>query len=558
MKVVEKALQIQKVVKNAGRLKEIISTMSRFGFKEFIYKLKLTKFLDDSPKTQNEEVKGHLPFRLRALFEELGPTFIKLGQVLAGRPDLIPEEFTLEFAKLQDKVKEVPFEDIKNTIEKELEKPLQNIFSSFDPLPLATASIAQVHKARSLEGDDLVVKVVKPNVEKILTQDLEILEMFAGLSELYVEEIKMLQPKKIVEEFKRSLLVEIDLKKEAFQMKRFRDNFSNSSFIVIPESYESLSSESVLCMERLEGVKLQDKVALLKLGIDLKSFIQEGVKHHLEAIMIHGFFHADPHGGNILALPSGQMALLDFGSTGYLSPKSKDSLINMFLSLVSEDYDALVSEYIDISPSIGVKRNSKLIQEIQREVSSLFGPYFGMPLKNIPASELLMKGAAIALKYNITLPQDLILVFKSNMTLEGLGRSLDPDLDLLKNASEFSQKILKKKYAPDKLLKSSLSNIRSLQKLAQKSPRLIGEIFQQIENGELEINVLNKNDEKLTESFHIIAKNLSLAIIFLSLTAGMIALQFLSSHHKFVEITLLVAWSLIFLLLLKSIYFPKK
>lgn len=494
MTLLSRASQVKRAVKNAGRMREIAAAMTRFGFGTLVARLPLKKYgvrrsSGDRETSGESSRRRPLPVRIRLLFENLGPSFIKIGQILASRPDLVPSEIIAELEKLQDQVSPIPFSELKETVEQSLGRPLGDCFASFDPEALASASIAQVHAARTLDGDDVVVKIKKPGVQKIISQDFEILELIASLAERYLPELRPFHPGRIVTDFKKALLAETDFNQEASNIERFRENFAASGFLVIPKLYKELSTPELLTIERLRGVKLQDVEGVRAMGVDPSEILRQGMDAFFQSMLVNGLFHSDPHGGNILVLADGRMGLIDFGSVGRLSKKSKAAVIDMFLALLTEDYDALVLEYLRLSSSSAGSRSSRNIEEIQREVAALFSPYFGLPLKDIPAGRLLMDGANIAFRHHVALPQDLVLVFKAIMTLEGIGRTLDPEFDLLGSATKYAKIVIKERYDPRELGKDFLIIGRDLMRFIQTAPRQWGETLRQIESGELQINM---------------------------------------------------------------------
>ncbi len=519
MSILSTAGQVTKAFRNAGRAREIVSTMSRFGFGALIDQIGLRGFRG-SPTEERVE-HASMPERVRLLFENLGPTFIKIGQVLSGRPDLIPEEFILEFQRLQDHAAPVPFSLLKDTLQKELNRNLDDMYSSFDSEPLASASIAQVHAARTLEGDDVVVKILKPETNRLLKQDLEILEIIAGLIERAIPEAKIFRPTYIVNEFKKSLLAETDFLKEASHIRRFRQNFSHSNFLIVPKVYSDLSTTSVLTLERLRGVKLSDQAGVREMGVDPKELLSKGMDTFLESILLHGLFHADPHGGNILVLPDGRLGLIDFGSVGFLTQKSQDAIVSMFLALVNEDYEALVQEYLYLSPAEEGSRSSKNIERIQSEVSSVFSPYHGLPIKEVPAGRLLLDATSIALRNKVQLPRDMVMVFRAIMTLEGIARSLDPDFDLLNSAVKFAKVALRTRYTPERLGKEALGLGKEWLRLLRITPRRFSEALRQMESGEFTIKVELNDFERFLKNQELASKRLNLSL--LTSAAGLVA-----------------------------------
>jgi len=494
MTVIARALQIRRGLSNVGRMREISAAVSRYGFGELFNRLGITrskKILEDG---QINILSA--PERLRMLLESLGPTFIKIGQLAAGRPDLIPPEFLIELEKLQDRVEAIPYTIIKNLVEENFRRKLEDVFTSFDPLPLASASIAQVHTARTLSGEDVIVKIQKPDVERILNKDFEILILIAELAESTFQELRPFHIVNIVKEFRRLILQEIDFQRESQNIKRYRENFSSSDFLVIPRVFDEYSSKKIITLERIQGFRITEVDQYARYNIDPNVVLKKGLDHHMQSLMVYGLFHADPHGGNMLVMHDGRLALLDFGSVGWLSPRSRNSLINLFLALVSEDYEALIDEYLEISPHTGNNHSSEAREALTREATYIMAPYFGTSLKNIPAAKLMLEVSSLAFKYHIQLPQDLIAVFKSNMTLEGIGRTLDPDFDLLASALKFAKNVLRNKLQPQSLMRSFVRSSRDVQRFAQKAPRLGLEIMRQIESGQLEVKLKNSEWDK--------------------------------------------------------------
>ncbi len=513
MTVLSRALQIRKGLSNVGRMREISSAVTRFGFGELLVRVGI-----GAPKEIQEDGQTKLrsaPERLRLLLENLGPTFIKIGQLAAGRPDLIPAEYIRELQRLQDKVETVPYSVVKELVESSLGKSIEDLFSSFDTLPLASASIAQVHAARTLTGEDVVLKIQKPSVDRILHKDFEILEMIAELAEATIPEASTFNPLLIVKEFKRLLLQEIDFEREARTIERYQKNFAQSEFLVVPRVYKELSTKTILTMERIQGFRITDMESMNRYSIDAKALLKKGLDHHMESLMVHGLFHADPHAGNMLVLQDGRLALLDFGSVGWLSPKSRSSLINLFLSLISQDYDALVEEYLELSPRSGKSHSTQTRDQLSREVSLIMAPYYGVSLNEIPAAEIMLEVSGLAFKYQIQLPQDLIAVFKSNMILEGIGRQIDPDFDLLDSAARFSKKVIQQKIKPQGLLKAALRSSRDIQRFVQKGPRLGLEIMRQIEAGQFEVKLKSSEWERMLEMEAFRQRVMTFSVFFL-------------------------------------------
>ena len=515
MALIEQAVNIQKAVKNVGRLREILSVLTRFGFGALIGRLGLEKY---SPKniffSQNKDLESlTLPVRIRKVCEELGPTFVKVGQMLSGRPDLLPPDLIFELSKLQDKVPPVGIHDIQAELEHSLNRKVKDCFASFDTEALATASIAQVHAARTLGGDDVVVKIRKPGVKKSLYQDLEILQFLASLLEKYVEETRVFRPVEVVDEFKRALILETDFLLEAQSIERFRRNFEKNDFVVVPKLYPDFCSKKVLTQERFHGVKLSDVEKIKDMGVDPQQVLPQAVDALLQSVLNDGFFHADPHPGNLFLLPDSRLGLIDFGSVGRLSHDGRAAIVNLFLALMSEDYDALIKEYIDISPSAGVPRDSQTISAMKHDIENVLAPYFGLTLKEIPAGKMLMDVTNIAYKYHLALPKDLMLVFKCLMSLEGMARTIDPDLDLLSLAKKHVYKLITERYSPKNLSKELFSFSRELARIARSTPRQLAEVLRQLESGQLKVTLEDPQSSQNLKVATQNSKRLSLSIL---------------------------------------------
>ncbi len=498
MALLTTASQAAKAVKNVGRLREIVTAMSRFGFGAAVEKVGLARFRMGTSEDPNR-ARQPVELRLRLLLEELGPAFIKVGQVLAGRPDLIPLALVKELEKLQDQVSPINFEAIRTVVENDLQRTLSEAFASFDAEPLAIASIAQVHAARTHEGQSVVVKVKKPDVEKSLSQDLEIIEMIAALLERSIPELRGLHPTRIVTEFRKALMLETNFILEASNIRRYRQNFAQNSFLVVPQVYDSLSGANTLTLDRLYGTKLSDADSVRAMGVDPKEILKKGMDCFFQSMLVDGFFHGDPHGGNILVLPDGRLGLIDFGCMGRLTPKARDAVVDMFIALLTQDFELLVLVYLEMSEG-ATPRNSALIAELQKEVADLFAPYFGLPLKSIPTGKLLMEASGTAFRHQISVPRDLILVFKAIMTLEGIGRSLDPEFDLVEAASKYTSIVLKTRYAPDRIGKDLLFTGREFARFIARAPRQVSEILRQLENGDFNMSVSVKENEKIAQA----------------------------------------------------------
>lgn len=454
-------------------------------------------------------------------FEELGPTFIKLGQLLSTRPDLIPIEFANELKKLQDHVSPVPFSEIEKILQ--IKFPIiEDVFLSIDEKPLATASIAQVHAARLKTGAEVVIKVQRPGILKQISDDMGVLYFIANLIENSVPELKNYNPVSIVDEFFKTMDLETNFVIEANNILRFQKNFENDPTVKIPKVYFEHTNEQILVMELLKGIPLSQPQSLKQEGVDPLAIAKKGMKTFFKMVFQDRFFHGDLHAGNIFILPNNQIGLVDFGVVGRLSLKTRDSIANMFIALAQEDYESLASEFVNLSQSSQLT-DSDLFA---RELRDLIAPYFGLTFKNVNTGKLLMNAASLAARHHIQVPSELMLFFKSIITVEGMGRDIVEDFDVLSQTLEIASEIIKAKYDPQRILhdlthamKDSVSLLRELPRQIQYSIRKknLPNQYQLIKIDEL---------QEFKKSFEISSNLIFLGIVIGSLVlSGSIALD---------------------------------
>lgn len=513
MQILKTGRQVTSAVKNVGRLKTILSVFWQHGLEEFLIRMGLARYL--SPQKRKAGLEGlSIPERLRIAFEALGPTFVKLGQLLANRPDMIPEPFIEEFEKLQDNVAALPFEKMKPLIERELNGKIEDYFSEFNSTPLASASIGQVYTAKLKSGEDVVIKVQRPHITKIIQSDVSILRFLAGLMEKYLPETQIIGPVQIVEEFFAILSQELDYKIEANNTLRVAQNFADDQRIVIPKVYHELSTHTILVLQRLHGCRINDHEALAALGLDPKELVQLGARSFFQMLMHHGFFHGDLHAGNLFAIKDpetgiAKIGVIDFGIVGRLGPKPRDHLIQMMIALLHEDYETLCYEYLEL----GALKTSVDFESFQREVQNALSPYLGLSLKDLNLGLLLIQCTKIAMKYRIKIPSDWMVVFKAIFSIEGLGRQLDPSFDLMSVGQELVQDLATQKFSLEKFTKNSFLVTRDLQDLVQVLPRQLKWFFRRWSQNEFALELQWKNQDRIERKLHDLNKSLTLSLM---------------------------------------------
>ncbi|MBU6375621.1 MAG: AarF/ABC1/UbiB kinase family protein [Bdellovibrionales bacterium] len=524
MQWVRTGMQLGQVVKNAQRLRQILAVLARHGFSDLVVRMNLGKFL---PRSYSAFLKSaaekNTPVRLREAFEELGPSFVKLGQLLSSRPDIIPESALTELSKLQDNVSPLSVDVVRGVVERELGKPIDQIFSFFDPSPLGAASIGQVHAAKLLSGEEVVVKVQRPEIRSIIETDIALLDFLAGLLEKYIPESRAFRPRIIVDEFFKTLVYELDYVVECNNMNRIAQNLSSIPEVAIPKVYKGFSTTRVLTLERLNGVRVNDLKALEAAGIDRKKLVSVGARAFFKMILVDGIFHGDLHAGNLFALPGNRLGVVDFGIVGRLSDKSREQLAGMMVSLITEDYEQLCYIYSEVSVS-----GQFVDQEsFTREVRNMISPYIGLSLKEVNSGRLLIEATKIGAKYNIQVPGDWMLVFKALITIEGMGRTLDPDFDMLATGQLLVQDLLKDQLSPQKIARELVWSGKDVVALLQTLPRQLRWMMKKFASNEYALDVHVPEVLELRAQLDSNSRRQSLSILIVGLViASMSSIHF--------------------------------
>lgn len=503
-----------KTLKNAARLRTIVGVFAKHGFYKVAERINLGQYIMERWMTANYENYSTAE-RIRMSFEELGPTFVKLGQLLATRPDLVPDEYVIEFSKLHANVQPLPFEVIQKLLDVELGNLLSS-FESIDPNPIGSASIAQVYQARLKTGDDVVLKIQRPGIIDTINDDLGVLYFIADLLNKYIPESRIFNPKSIVDEYFKTLNLETNFIVEANNIRRFQQNFSSQEDIVIPKIYLELTTEKVLVMEKIKGIPLSEEKALAQEGVDSNEIIKKGLRAYLKMVFMDGLFHGDLHAGNFFVLPQNSIALIDFGVVGRLNNKTQSSIANMLYALSKEDYDRLAYEYIDLAPFT----DQVNIDVFARELRELIAPYYGLTLKNINLGKLLMSSASIASQNKLTVPSELMLFFKSIVAIEGMGKKIHKEFDFLQYSIEFAGELIKHQLSADKIALDLSQIARESKNFIHALPRQLNFLIKKLNSPEhyfkfqlVEIQDLKKSFES---SFNLIFLGMIISSFILS------------------------------------------
>ena len=468
MGIVKKGIQFKRAIKGAGRFRQIIGVLSKHGFGDVVHRLGLDGLLPKRLLMWADVDKGrNFGERLRFALEELGPTFVKFGQVLSMRPDLVPDTVIDELVKLQDQVNPLPGKVIREVLSRELGSKLESEFIEISDVPLASASIGQVHEATLKTGEKVVIKILRPGIRKIIETDVSLLTLLAELFEKYFPELRVLNPKVFVEEFFKTLQYELDFKIEANNILKIGKNLADQPDIVFPKIYPELSTHQVLTLERFEGIRLNDKESILNSPINRKKIAEVGARGFLYSLLKYGLFHGDLHGGNVFILKGDKLGIIDFGIVGRLSQKSRDQLATMVWALTNEDYETLCYTYAEL----GSADTSIDFDSFQREVRNVLSPYLGLDLNDVNSGRVLIEATKIAAKYNIRVPGDWMLVFRAIITMEGMGRLLDPNFNIIAMGELLIGDLIKIQTSPIRLKDEAFKISKELIGLLNVLPR---------------------------------------------------------------------------------------
>jgi len=509
---------LRKTVRNMKRYREILSILLKYGFGDMLDHFKLEFYTKTGNKILFKQKGGKFvqmsrPERIRLALEELGPTFIKLGQMLSTRPDLIPVEFIEEFRKLQDEVPRFPYEKVKEIIEKELDKSIDNLFPTFEKIPEAAASMAQVHRAVTKSGQQVAVKIQRPGINSIIKSDMEILSGLANLVARRFPEDNFYDPVEIVDEFRIWINRELDFFQEGRNIDRFRRNFKNDETIHIPQVYWDLSSSRVLTMEYIDGIHVLDLRRLEQAGLDRKIIAVNGANAVLKQIFEHGFFHGDPHPGNIIVLENNVIAPLDFGLMGRLDAELIEQLGDLLSGILHKNGDQIVRVFLNI----GIVQDEIETRTLKLDIGEFIDRYYQIPLYQLDMQHIINEAIEIVSRHHIRLPRDLYLMGKALVLMEGIGEVLDPEFDMVSLAKPYVQKIMVEKLNPHRLIRDGSRLIADFRDLFEVLPENIKQILFKIRRGKLGINLHHQGLEQLIKELDKSTNRLSFSLIIAAL-----------------------------------------
>ena len=518
---IQKIGVIGKTYRHIQRYRQILTVLFKYGFGDVVDTLKIEQYLEIGLNMVSRKRRERIETltraeRLRMVVEELGPTFVKMGQILSTRPDLLPPEFLQELQKLQDHVHPFSFEQAKQIVETELGKPLSQAYQSFDENPLASASIGQVHRARLITGEDVVVKIQRPGIQKIIDIDLEIILHIATLMEKHLEGWNTQRPTKIVEEFARTLEKELDYGMEAAHTEHFAMQFSQDATIYVPKIYHEATTRRVLTMERIEGIKISDVHRLEEEGLDRRIIARSGFDLIMKQVFTYGFFHADPHPGNVFVLPQNVICYLDFGMMGRIDTRTRDHFAELLMSIVQRNETKVTNALITIT-SHEEEPDRHLLE---RAVGEFIDRHFYRSLKEVELGILLYQLFDVVAKFRLRIPPDLFLMIKALSTVEGIGRKLDPDLDIFTQAEPFMRQVQIDRLNPEKIAADIFNAGTDLVHLLKEIPKDFENILKQFKEGKVKIGFEHRGLKPMLYTLDRISNRIAFAIVLASLVIG--------------------------------------
>jgi ubiquinone biosynthesis protein len=493
-------------VRQLGRLSEIAQVAARHGF-GYLFQRRSLLGLPRRPEPEDESSPRGV--RVREMLEELGPTFVKFGQIVSTRPDIVPPDIIFELRKLQDAVPPFPVEDVERVLYEDFGLTIEQLFLDFDPIPIAAASIGQVHRATLPNGQRVAVKVQRPDAPRQVEADLELLYQAARLIRDRVRRLGFIDPVGLVDEFARTIRQELDYRLEARHAQQFWRQFQEDERVHVPRVFQAYTSSRVLALELLDGTPLND-VDVAALTVDeRRELAYRMAQVWMEMIFRHGFFHADPHPGNILVLADGRIGLLDFGMVGKLSSQDLARVTQLFIDALNENVDALPRRLA----ALGVRYPREREREFAAELTELYYRYYGASLADIDPIELIREAFSLIYRMHLQLPSRFVLLDRAIATLASVGQELFPDFNVFDVARPYARRLLLDRYRPDRLLRGTRRDLSSYASIARDLPYQLADVLEELRDGEMEIQFRHKGLDALAHRLDVLTNRLVIALV---------------------------------------------
>ena len=498
-------------LRDLPRYRQILTGLVRYGYQDVVTALRLEGIARPIERvTLGAEAELHdRPARLRMLCEELGPSFVKLGQLMSTRADLLPESYTSELALLRDSARTFPFDQVEAILREEFGRPAQSVFRSIEPEPTAAASISQVHRAILHDGQVAAVKIQRPGIAKIVQSDLDILKNLAQLVEKRIRELAALRPMALAHEFERTIKRELDFSIERTTIERCRRHFAQDPTIHVMRTYPEYCTSRVLTMEFIEGAPIDDRAAIIAFGHTPEEIADRGARLVLEMVFRHGFFHADPHPGNLRVLESGVIAPLDYGIFGQLDAITRERIGDLLSGLIAQDPDRVLRAL----QALDVRVRPADIRAFRRDLAELTATYSDLSLETISLSPLLREIFALARTHHIHIPADLVLLIRALVGIESVARTLDPHFDITTRLVPLLRDLHLRRLRPDRILHETLRAGADLRKIATILPEVLSQSLESIRQGQLKVTFDLQGFSRLARQLTRASNSLTVGIV---------------------------------------------
>ena len=515
-------LRVNRNIRTIRRYRTILGVLIKYGFGHFVeqlnidYYLELGKRIVTRDRMHKELERLSQSQRLRMAMEELGPTFIKLGQLLSTRPDVLDQEFIEEFSKLQDEVPAVTLDQVKTQIQRELGYPADELFAEFSEQPIAAASIAQVHRGKLRSGEEVVFKIRRPGITRVVETDIDVLMGLAYLIEQHVPTVALYDPVGLVKEFRRSITREMNFTREGHTVERFASNFADSTTVYIPKIFWDYSGEIVLTMEYVPGIKISQLEKLRAQGYDLKEIAKRGADAFLQQVLDYGLFHADPHPGNIFVLPDQIICMIDFGMVGRLGQDLKEQLLDLLQALLERDVDRIISQLL----YSGELTDTADLKNLRRDLHDFIEDYYDLVLQDIKIGRLFSEFIEILTHHRIHFPPDYMMLAKALVVMEGVGRQLDPSFNMISHMRPYVNRLLVERFSPKNISAQASRIAIAYISLAKNLPHDIKEFINRLNRNQFKIDLEHRGLEKLVTDLDRSSNRVSFSLVIGSLIVG--------------------------------------